>query len=55
MNDWTPVDRARRLVQIRHALEVLHLPRHHREGMEELACNIEMNLSKMAPVAPKGN
>ena len=36
--DWTP---ARRLFQVRLALEVLHLPTEHREGMEELASNLE--------------
>jgi hypothetical protein len=37
--DWTPThaDPARRLVQVRQALNHLYLSREHRDGMEELA------------------
>jgi len=47
LNDWTPtIDPARRLFQVRHALEVLHLPAHDRIGMQELAANLEAKINR---------
>lgn len=58
MNDWTPTPdaRARRLFQVRAVLVHLHLPLEHREGLEELASNLEkFTIPKPAPQAPKGS
>lgn len=46
--DWTPsqIDPARRLFQVRHALEVLHLHAQDRAGMEEHANNLERKLNR---------
>jgi len=54
--DWTPtsIDPARRLVQVRMALEVLHRPNEDREGMEELALNLERKFIPPQKWATKG-
>ena len=46
--DWTntQIDPARRLVQVRQALNHLYLSREHRDGMEELASNLERKFTQ---------
>ena len=54
--EWTPTyaDPARRLIQVRIALEVLHLQPADREGMEELAMNLERKYTLPVMRAQKG-
>jgi hypothetical protein len=54
--DWTPTqaDPARRLVQVRQALEHLQLCRAHRDGLEELAFNLERKFIQPVTRAQKG-
>lgn len=48
--DWTPndVNPVRRLFQVRQALELPHLPKEHRDSLQELATNLERKFE--APV-----